>query len=445
MNDIKPLVIDRRDKTKGLHTYCGKCKRLTTTRVCGKTGKRISSCKSPEFHKFKIIKSVPGTDSKKKRVKILETRDINEAIREKIIFEQELELNGFQKTDVIIDNSEAKPRLLIECMAMYIGYLNNEGVESHKRKDRTKGHIEDVGRSFRYLCESLVKNGLDHTIFEVVSINSKVVALVHDYLLDYKGFANTTYNGHIAILRQFVTWLIEQKNYTIKNPFKEVVRKASPTHDNEVLEYEEFNKLLDVIRPENGIKEFSTGERKNMYRDWVKNAFIIALETGLRREEFMTIKYSDIILDNRKEPKFIRVENYKVNRAKGIKESNSKQYKLVPVTENMKRILYELEQKVFQGTDFFVIGREEVSSRKTLMDKVSKAFTHFWKITGIQKDVQLKNLRKTYLTALANHFGDNANLISDHASMEVLKKHYINNKKMVEKASDFSVFNWVKS
>ncbi|MCT4582961.1 MAG: hypothetical protein N4A35_16230 [Flavobacteriales bacterium] len=77
----------------------------------------------------------------------------------------------------------------------------------------------------------------------------------------------------------------------------------------------------------------------------------------------------------------------------------------------------------------YLIATNDSAKRKTLIDKVSKAFTHFWKLTGIDKELQLKNLRKTYLTSLANHFGDAANLISDHADIKVLKKHYINNKK----------------
>ena len=190
-----------------------------------------------------------------------------------------------------------------------------------------------------------------------------------------------------------------------------------------------------------GLKYIPTGGRKNMFRDWVKNAFKIALETGLRREEFMTLKFSNVIEDDNKEPKFIKVENFKVNRAKDIQETKSKQYKLVPVTKKLRQILDELDYLVNRKSEKYVIAINEQSSRKTLMDKVSKAFSHFWEVTGIEKEIQLKNLRKTYLTALANHFGESANLISDHASMTVLKKHYINDKKMVEKASDFSVFN----
>ena len=48
-------------------------------------------------------------------------------------------------------------------------------------------------------------------------------------------------------------------------------------------------------------------------------------------------------------------------------------------------------------------------------------------MTGSKRKVNLKHLRKTYLTALVNHFGDKATIISDHADIEILKKHYTNN------------------
>jgi len=440
MSKLKSLTIDKRDNVKGLHTYCSKCKCLTTARVCGKTKKRISSCKFPQFHKFKVIKAIPGSGSKKKRTKILATRDINEAIKQKIIFENELEVNQYQATPILVVEEEEKimPMLLIDCMAYYIGYLNNEGAELHQIKERSKGHIDEVERAFRYFCKSLKRNKVDHTILEIDSLNDKMVGMYHDYLLNIRKLANATYNKYIATIRQFIMWLVDKKDYRIKNPFKSVIRKVQATN-NEIIYQDEFESLLKVIKPENGLKKFPSGTTKDLYRYWLKNAFKLALETGLRREEFMTLKFSNII-EKDELPRYIRVENFKVNRAKDIKAEKSKQYKLIPVTKGLREMFEDLNYSENRNTELYIIAPEAKVMRKTLMDKASKAFTHFWAITGIDKEIQLKNLRKTYLTALANHFGDSANLISDHANMAVLKKHYINNEKMVDKASDFSVF-----
>ena len=51
----------------------------------------------------------------------------------------------------------------------------------------------------------------------------------------------------------------------------------------------------------------------------------------------------------------------------------------------------------------------------------------------------LKNLRKTYLTALVQHFGDKATMISDHSGVEVLKKHYVNSQQLAAASRDLKI------
>jgi hypothetical protein len=73
--------------------------------------------------------------------------------------------------------------------------------------------------------------------------------------------------------------------------------------------------------------------------------------------------------------------------------------------------------------------------------RISKTFTYFWKCTGIEKEANLKHLRKTYLTALVNYFGDKVTIISDHADIEVLEKHYTNNEVILKANQGFHVFD----
>lgn len=56
----------------------------------------------------------------------------------------------------------------------------------------------------------------------------------------------------------------------------------------------------------------------------MKDAFIVALETGLRREEFITLQFSDVMENENGELAFLQVENLKVNRILGIKETEAK-------------------------------------------------------------------------------------------------------------------------
>lgn len=438
MNSEKPLIIDKRQKVNGLYTYCSKCERLIENRICSMTGKRLSTCKNTNKHMFKSIIAVPGTNGKKRKTKIFKTRDLNKAIELKLEFEKELISTDFQSTAEHIVSKESKPILLIECMAMYIGYLNNEGVEAHKIKVRTEKHIKEVEYYFEKFCRCLLKNNIDHTFFKVNQLNDKIVSMFHLYLLDDLNYANKTYNKIIGLFRQFINWLMIKKGYGLENPFVDVVRRRVVTNKT-VVSFKEFEALMRVIKPENGIQEFPSGERKNRYKTWLSDAFKLALETGLRREEFMSLKFSNILCDEKNNPQFIEVENFKVNRIKGI-ASESGEKKLVPITSGLMNLLYSLGYKDYKNLDRYIIGEDEKASRKTLIDFVSKAFTHFWKLTGIEKNVQLKHLRKTYLTALVEQFGDKAPIISSHSGIDVLKKHYANDKQLISASQSFSVF-----
>jgi len=440
MNKQKPLIIDKRDKVKGLFTYCSKCQRLIDNRVCGITKKRLSTCKDTDKHMFKAIVSIPGTEGAKRKTKTFRTRDIQEATRLKHEFVNELKEANYQSTTVLtIDNEMPKPKLLIECMAMYIGYLNNDGVAAHKVKVRTISHIKDVERFFRNFCLSLKENNIDHTLITVYQLNEKAVALLHNYIVDVLNYKNKTYNKFMGAMRQFVNWLIVKRDYQLKNHFVGVTRR-SEVIDKTIVSKSEFKKLLSVLDPKKGMKEYSTGERKNFYRSWLGKAFRLALETGLRREEFMSIKYNDIVLNEKGIPTFIKIENFKVNRKNGVSGTENATMKHIPITKGLRTLLNELDYKTFKGSDEYVIAKEEKTTLKTRIDVVSKAFTHYWQFTALEKKAQLKHLRKTYLTALVQQFGEKANLISSHSGIDVLKKHYVNDQELIKATNDFSVF-----
>lgn len=439
MNSEKPLIISKKAKVSGLHTYCSKCDRLTTSGKCGKTKKKLYTCAFGESHKYKAFVEIPSCKTRKKKSRTFNTRDLKRAIVLKMEFEEEMMANNYQSTDILVAQSEAKPELIIEWMSKYLGFLNNEGVPKQKQKKRSETYIKEMEKSFLLFCESLKNKNLDHTILSISSINDKIVEIFHDYLKEVKKYSNRTYNNNMGNLRRFVTWSIKRCNFTMLNPFENITRLVV-ARNNEIIEQDEFKDLLALVKPENGVQISSNGIRRMMYKNWMKDAFIFALETGLRREEYMTIRFCDIIEGKDGTPSFIKIENYKVNRQKGIEEEASKQFKIVPVTIDLKKLIQDKDYNDKKKSEQFLLGSDEKSSRSTLIDKVSKAFTHFWKQTKHERDISLKHLRKTYLTALANHFGDHANLISDHASMTVLKKHYLNNKKLVEQAGTFSVF-----
>lgn len=437
MNSEKPLIINKRDKVKGLYTFCMKCKKTIDSKVCGSTGKGLRTCKSADQHCFRAVVAVPNTNGSKRKTRVFNTRNIEEAVRLKFDFEQELQQTDYQLVTNHIEKREEKPLLIIECMAMYVGFLNNEGVQAHKVKMRTAAHIKDVERFFKYFLLSLKSNKIDHTIFRVEQLNDKIVSYFHHYLLETLNHSNKTYNKGIAQLRQFVSWLTDKKGYQISNPFIGVTRRVVVSNNTTVTS-QEFDDLLEVIVPENGYLTHPNGKRRNFYRDWMTYAFRLALETGLRREEFMTLKFRDIVEDENGNLLYLKVDNLKVNRILG-REKGTGQFKSIPITIGLRKLLNDLDFESKRGKDEYLIGNNETSSRITLLLVVSKAFPHFWKFTESPKKANLKHLRKTYLTALVQHFGDKATMISDHSGIEVLKKHYVNSQQLAAASTDFKV------
>src|SRR5665213_958596 len=182
MQDKKPLYIPPSKKWKGLTVYCYKCK-TNMNEVCNENGKPLVKCPFGEKHAFKVYVHVPGTDNSRKTKK-LETRDLNEAITQAIAFEKEVKgnTNAENKVNNAIENKESSireikrtdknvPQLLAHAMARYIGFLNNEGVPAHMRKERSSDHLKDVARAFKSLGQCFTDNGYNLSTLRVNELN----------------------------------------------------------------------------------------------------------------------------------------------------------------------------------------------------------------------------------------------------------------------------------
>ncbi len=75
------------------------------------------------------------------------------------------------------------------------------------------------------------------------------------------------------------------------------------------------------------------------------------------------------------------------------------------------------------------------------MENLSKGFSHFYKQLNTDKDLQLKSLRKTYLTYLSATMSGDAKKLSSHTTDEVLQKNYIDQKVVSKAIKELDIFS----
>lgn len=436
---MKALKIPKSKRVTGLYTYCNSCKQYTTKGVCNKSKKSISTCKSKEKHVFKLLITVPNTDGKQMKSRTLKTKDLDQAILLAFDFRKELEATNY-KTVLSVPVKREHPNVLVDCMAMYIGFLNNVGIEEHLIKKRTKAHIKEVSRVFKRFCASLKKTGYNYKAIKVEQISLREVGEFHRFLLNDLEYANKTYNKMMACMRQFYAWLISKRNYELKNPFEGVARRKVIKVQNTISKIE-FEELLSVIKPSNTALILKSGAKRYFYKDWLNAVFKMALETGLRREELVELRWDFINWENDR-PIYFKIPNFKVNRLYGIDGEQESQYKLVPITKGVLSVLNnELDLKSKKSSKEYLFDSDKIMKRTTMCDFLSKAFGHFWSLVKSERKLTLNDLRNTYISNLYKMYGEKTKVVTDHSSIDVIEKHYLDRTLLMDVAAKFSVFD----
>lgn len=461
----KPLHIPPNKKFKGLKILCYGCGTLVNG-VCKKTGKPLASCQFADKHRYKIIVHVPGTKNER-RVKVLETRNYDEALKQAIDFQREVkehtkgtERESEKKIEEYSANAEVEPKQeremkrdqtsksygLFDLMARYVGYLSGdpEVVPEFRKKVRSRGHIGDVERTFKQFAAALKNSNYDVRSIRVDEIDDREIGKFHEYMLKELKFRNSSYNKALTILTSFYNYL-NNEGYRIRNPFLGIPRK-SIANKIEIIPRDEYDKLLEIVqKPELGIATLSTGEEKNLYKPWVKDAIELGLQTGRRNEEIARMNWKELYEDEKGNPLYIKVPDFKVNRQRGSGEENLK-YIYVPVTEDLKELLERLGYEKYKGSEKYILAPEEEMERDTIRKLMSRSFTHYYKQLGTGRNLKFKCLRKTYITQLTNFMGmDNARLITKHSGTEVMQQHYIDQKAISKTAQEFKMFDEKKN
>ncbi len=427
-------------KYLGLHRYCGQCRKdITDSCRQGTTEKPVHKCKYPERHQYKIILY---NDEGKRKTKNLATRDFDEAVKALHVFKAEIkgdnkELPVQQRPEPLQSVSPA-PFVsandnLLENMAVYVATLAGDEavVPAFRKRSRSTKHVKEVSRTFKYLALSLQHAGHDVERLGIRDITEKMMESLHHYLLDERKLSNRSYNKAIGIISSFYTFLKEEGHVTT-NPCAKIPHRAVGKNSKGITP-EEFEKLLEVIeRPELGTARVGK-ENKSFHRPWLADAFRLAYHTGRRNYELSRMAFDCIYEDEQQNPAYIKIPDTKVNRQKGIEDTDlNAKHIFVPITDPLREVINELGYLQHRGTSRYLIAGDEETSRDTIKDVMSRAFSVYYKHVG-KRDLTLKSCRKSYITELSIEIGmENTRHITKHSNLDVIGENYIDNEQMVK-------------
>lgn len=387
---------------KGLKIYCNKCKRYNPT------------CKHNDGISYRAVVHIPGTHNSTKTKTLIATK-YEDAVKEIIDVINELKANDYRDVSV---NNESKEYTLIGAILKYNQYLSGKYELKHLVKQVSEAHRKETLRFIKLFC-NVVKNYHNFEIMRVKDISVKDVSRFYESI--ESKYAPRTFNKCMIALKGFFKFLIDIEKLEMKNPFEVYHSKSVINQRVETITKDEFEKIINSIEPEDShVKLGGQGEVKNMYRDYLKVGFRLSLLTGVRREEVVDLKWSDIFFSG--DISFFMIKNKKVERNNNIKGDF---YKYVPINSDLFDLLIELGYDNLKTTNNFILSPVRKESLLTIMNTLSKSFTFYKNKAGIQKNISLKHLRKTYISWVNQVMGNETGVLTSHSTNGVLTEHYL--------------------
>lgn len=432
---MQSLKLPIKSRPKGLFLYCNSCKGMYS---CDK----LVKCRCNNLV-YKARIHISGTRHGSVPM-VLPTKDFLTAVKLFHEFKEGLLKNSYQK--VQITKVESKPIRLIECFAHYMGFLNNVNVPEHKQKKRDPKYIGKIDFLFEQYKAALETNGINWKILNFTEVNDVIVGFIHKYFLSYLQYSNKTYNNNMALLKSFTSFIIKEFDLNYVNPFLGVPNMLVTPKVTSVRE-DEFEQLLEIVTPENGIQMKTIKSRKNMkktnhYKPWLKHGFKLGLYTGGRSEDVVELKWTDIQLDDEGQLDTIKSIDHKIDSANNnLTSKQERYYKYFVISEELKNLLLEMGYERYKGSDKYILAPEDGLRRSNVAGILSRSFSHYYNQLNTGREVTFRHMRKRYMTSAMNQFGESAGALTNHKTLNMTNKHYHDKDVTREEAKQtFSVF-----
>jgi len=415
------------EKFKGLHIVCKKCNKQIESNQSEYNG-----CKHPiEKQKYKAVIRKNGV----RKTRDLKSLEYDEAVKELIEFKHELSNPIEFKNPIAIDKikkENTKFDSLLDCIMIYGDYLENVDVPFFEQRPRSKEYIRDtLGYllKFKNYIDSIGINSDSITIYQ---IDRYMVGNYFEQLYK-KSKSVSTYNHHIRSLKSFFKFLIEKKGFELINPMEHAKLKNVELNTISV-DDSDFKKIIKMIEntPEkDSIKTYKNGVKKKMYRQYLKDAIELIAYTGMRIEEAISIKYSDIITDKNGKLHYVKGIDLKFQKAHNYDNSQPIKFVPIPITYELEQLLIRLNYKKNIGLDKYLIEPDSTSKRETIATQLTHSFGFYRDKADVKSRIGLKHLRKTFLTKVQEKTGMVSSM-GYQKTESVIQKNYIDTKKITE-------------
>jgi len=392
----------------GLRIYCTKCKKQYNY--------HNDICNHYSNQSYKSLVSQGGM----RRTKTYQAKNYDEALRSAIQFKKDVK-NGVIDNVSISNEIDPDNISIIDAANMFIKFKNGIDVPEHLKRNLTKSHLSHTKHGVQQLIDILRKNKVDVENTNIKELSDNHVGYWYKYIK--KNYAETSCPSKLKIINCFINHMIDHVGVLMRNPFKKV-RFITPNYDTSAITKEEFYEVLDAVDNKTEYQQLGgrKQEVKNNYRPYLKDGFKLALYTGLRREELVTLSWSDLFYSEKSGCLMFVIDNLKVERITG------KQFKkkYIPVGPDLEELLIELGYEDLKGSDLFILEPNRKVKHTTMMAALSKGFSHYYKQAfPEEKPKKFKILRKTYLSYLNKSVGDDMIELSSHGNMRVLNRHYV--------------------
>ncbi|MCX6230826.1 MAG: tyrosine-type recombinase/integrase [Bacteroidetes bacterium] len=408
---------------KGLEIRCSNCHK-----VIHRNNEPNNGCLHPiEKTKYRAIIILPD-GSRKRIIKTLVARNYDEAVKELIDLRNDISRGFYRKENL---TPVKNPILLLDCMSMYIDFLSDVDVPSYAKKHNSERYIDNVNSNLKNFKKYLLTKNINIDIFKINDVNDHIVGGYYDFLNELTN-SSYTFNNNVKTLRGLFTYLIDIKEYELKNVFKKIKLKATK-ETNISITKKDFYDLLKIISPLDSVELIGKNTRRNRYRDWLNEAYKLKAFTGRRDKAIFQMKWNMIQWENNR-PIYISVPDYKANQLKNKVKKDELEFDYVPIIAELEALLLDLGLNENKDKNEFIIAPNE-KSRINLSKTASDAFTFYFKKLDRNYIVTMTSLRHTYITANALYHPKNITKLLQHANYSITKKHYIDQKEIAKSIS----------